>query len=95
MSEFYNIPCTVKELFDNGEAQYSITDPDQSGDNIFAMELFVDCVDIPDEMIEEDEGTQVILFNGEKRLVIDSGGLGDFHLHGYNVSVIESEADCE
>lgn len=30
----------------------------------------------------------VTLFDGKRRIVIDSGGLGDFHLHGYNVTVL-------
>jgi len=91
MSE-YNIPSDTKELFENGESQYNITDRDQSGDNIFAMTLFLESVGVPDNMIEVDDGTQVVLFDGEKRIVIDSGGLGDFHLHGYDVSIPESES---
>ena len=87
----YNIPSDVAELFSNGERQYSICDPDESGDNVFAMDLFAFLVGIPDEMIIEDEGTQIIVTDGNKRLCIDSGGLGDFHLHGYDVTVCEPE----
>lgn len=85
----YEIPGSVEELFNNGEQSYSITDPNQSGDNIFAMNLFLECVGVPAEMVECDYGTQVTLFNGEQRIVIDSGGLGDFHLHGYDVTVMD------
>ena len=84
----YNVPGDVAELFANGENQYSICDPEQSGNNIFAMNLFVELVDIPAEMIIEDEGTQIIVTDGNKTLCIDSGGLGDFHLHGYDVTEI-------
>lgn len=85
----YNIPGSVAELFSNGEASYSITDPEQSGDNIFAMNLFLECVGVPPEMVECDDGTQVTLFDGCRRIAIDSEGLGDFHLHGYGVTVLE------
>jgi len=88
MSE-YNIPDNVQELFANGECSYSIIDPDQPGDNIFSLRLFLECVGVPSEMIEEDLGTQVTLCDGTKRIVIDSGGLGDFHRHGYDVTVGE------
>jgi len=85
----YDIPDNVNSLFANGEHSYHIFDSKQSGDNIFAMQLFVECVGIPNKMIEIDDGTQITVFNGEKRIVIDSGGLGDFHLHGYDVTVKE------
>jgi hypothetical protein len=86
----YDIPESTEELFDNGERSYSITDPAQSGDNIFAMTLFLDCVGVPTEMVERDDGTQVTLYDGKRRIIIDSGGLGDFHLHGYDVTVLEA-----
>lgn len=87
----YDIPESVDELFENGESSYSITDPEQSGDNIFAMNLFLECVGVPSEMVECDDGTQVTLFDGKRRIVIDSGGLGDFHLHGYDVTVVDEQ----
>lgn len=37
-------------------------------------------------MIVEDYGTQIVVEKDGKKLVIDSGGLGDFHLHGFDVS---------
>lgn len=88
MSE-YNIPESVEELFANGEQSYSISDIDQPGSNVFGMLLFLGCVGVPTDMIEDNQGTQVTLFDGTKRIVIDSGGLGDFHLHGFDVSVVE------
>ena len=84
----YYIPADVDELFTNGKAQYEIYDWDQAGDNVFAINLFLECVNVPDEMIEECEGTQVILNDGVTRLCIDSGGLGDFYHHGYDVTVL-------
>jgi hypothetical protein len=88
MSE-YNIPGDAEELFTNGEEQYSIIDPEQSGDNIFAMRLFLEYVGVPDDMVVEDNETQVIVCNGPTRLCIDAYGLGDFYLHGYDVSVVK------
>ena len=88
----YDIPDNVQQLFANGERSYCIKDYDQQGDNIFAMRLFMECVGVPAEMVERDDGTQVTLFDGETRLIIDSGGLGDFHLHGYDVTVLANIA---
>ena len=88
----YDIPENTGELFANGERSYHIKDHDQAGDNIFAMRLFLECVGVPSEMVECDDGTHVTLFDGKIRLVIDSRGLGDFHLHGYDVTILEANA---
>jgi hypothetical protein len=85
----YSIPADSDELFANGETHYHIHDHERSGDNIFALQLFIECVDVPEQFIVEDNGTQVIVCNGEKTLCIDSGGEGDFHLHGYDVSEVK------
>jgi len=84
----WNIPGSVSELFANGSASYSICDPGYPGDNVYGMRLFLDSVGVPSDMIELDDGTQVTLFDGQKRLVIDSGGLGDFHRHGFDVTEV-------
>jgi len=89
----YDLPETLDDLFRNREASYSITDPEQRGDNIFALNLFLELVGVPDEMIERWDETQATLFDGNRRIVIDSGGLGDFHLHGYDVSVVEDSLE--
>jgi hypothetical protein len=89
MTEYF-IPNNATELFENGESSYWIIDRDQVGDNIFAMNLFLQCVDVPDLMVEEHYGTQVVLFDGKTRIVIDSGGLGDFDRHGYDVTVLKT-----
>jgi hypothetical protein len=88
---YYDIPDNIDELFSNGDASYSITDPDSPGDNIYGMKLFLDILEVPDEYIKLDDGTQVFLSNGTVHLQIDSGGLGDFHLHGYEVKVLSNE----
>lgn len=89
----WNIPADVDELFRNGEVHYHIHDYEQSGDNIFAMQLFLEYVDIPEEFIVEDNGTQIIVSDGERTLCIDSGGEGDFHLHGYDVSEVTDASE--
>jgi hypothetical protein len=86
----YCIPENTAELFANGDRSYHIKDRDQAGDNIFAMNLFLECVGVPSEIVEYHDGTQVTLFDGSTRVVIDSGGLGDFHLHGYDVTILEA-----
>lgn len=82
----YNIPENFEELMSNGEENYSIIDESKSGDNIFAIQLFIESVGIPSEMIEDNSGTQITIFDGEKRLVVDACGLGDFSSHAFQVS---------
>jgi hypothetical protein len=91
----YCIPENTSELFANGDKSYHIKDRDQAGDNIFAMNLFLECVGVPSEIVECHDGTQVTLFDGRTRMVIDSGGLGDFHLHGYDVTILEANDQVE
>jgi hypothetical protein len=89
----YNVPATVKELFENKEASYSIIDYDiNEMDNNESMIYFLEMLpDLTDEMIKIDDGTQVILKHPDYdyKLCIDSGGLGDFHRHGYDVSIVK------
>ncbi len=92
MIKTYEVPSSIKELFENKEASYRIIDYTiQEMDNIESMCYFLEYVGIPAENIEEDSGTQVILKHPEfdYKLVIDSGGLGDFYSHGYDVSIFE------
>ena len=88
MDEYYDVPRDIRELFDNGNHSYSIIDPGLSLDNIEAMQIFLEMLDVTEDLIESDYGTRVILNNGSRQLQIDCGGLGDFHLHGYDVTVI-------
>lgn len=87
----WNIPNSVEELFANGNAQYSITAPEFPGDNNYRMTLFIDCVDDLFTYVVEDYGTQVIVHKDGVTLQIDSGGLGDFHLHGFDVKILEDD----
>lgn len=87
----YAIPADVGELFKNGEEHYHIHDRERSGNNVSAMGLFIECLEIPEEYIIEDEGTQIIVTDGTTTLCIDAGGEGDFHRHGYDVSIVEDE----
>ncbi len=91
----YNIPFdieTIYEDFYNDITDYHIYDYDKSGDNIFAMELFIECVRIHEDEIIENHGTQIVIQYEEKdKLIIDSMGHGDFHLHGYSVSKYEED----
>lgn len=86
----WNVPADVGDLFANGAARYRIIDRDNPGDNVHAMNLFLEAVDVPGEMVEVQDGTQVIVNDGRTRLQIDAGGLGDFHAHGFTVTVLSS-----
>lgn len=83
----WNIPDNVEELFANLEARYSLTDPEYPGDNNYGMFLFIQNVEGLMECITEDYGTQILVKRGNITLQIDCGGLGDFHLHGFDVTV--------
>ena len=85
----YNIPKDCDELFLNGNAFYVIEDSEKRGDNVFGMKIFLESVGVPDEVVEFDEGTRVILSRDGKRIQIDSGGLGDFSSHGFEVKLFE------
>lgn len=88
----YEIPNDVNELFENGEASYRIVDyaPEMEMDNIESMEFFLNEVGVTEDYIFEcDYPTQVILAHPEysNKICIDSGGLGDFFSHGFDVSI--------
>lgn len=84
----YEIPDFVKMLFEQGENCYRIIDYSFEMDNIEAMQYFLDCIGATDENIELNDGTQVIIIHPDfdYKLVIDSGGLGDFFSHVYHVT---------
>lgn len=86
----WNLPKDVNELFANVPTSYHIIDHDYSGDNIYAMSLFVDNVTGLGDFITLDDGTQITATKDGKTIVIDSGGLGDFHMHGYDVTLSEA-----
>lgn len=91
--KIYEVPDTISDLFeevdsDNGYMSYRIINysDNMSMDNMESMRHFIDCVGINEDFIEEDLGTQVTLKHPDyrKRIIIDSGGLGDFFSHGFN-----------
>lgn len=91
--EIYEIPDSLDQLFkevseNEGNMSYRIINytKGMDMDNIQSMNHFVECVDIHEDQIEEDYGTQIYLKHPEyeKRIVIDSGGLGDFYSHGFD-----------
>ena len=92
----YEIPNSVDELFKNGPGNsYKIIDYTRDGpgsmDNIQSMQCFLENIGATSENIDVDDGTQVVLQcpGYSFKLVIDSGGLGDFYSHGYDVSLYE------
>lgn len=98
--EIYEIPGTVQEMFEeveknDGEMSYRIVNYGEgmSMDNNESMQHFLESVDVPDDLIEEDLGTQVTLKHPDfkARLVIDASGLGDFFSHGFDCSWHEDD----
>jgi hypothetical protein len=88
----YEIPDSVTDLFEQGENSYRIIDyeiPDM--DNIESLGYFLDQVGVSNGNIYESESTQVVLTHPDFdfMLVVDSGGLGDFYSHRYDVSLYE------
>lgn len=86
----YEIPDSVKHLFEQGECSYKIIDYDIDGmNNIASMAYFLDCIGAANENIDSGDGTQIVLKHPDytHKLVIDSGGLGDFYSHGYDVTL--------
>ena len=91
----YEIPDSIKELFEQGETSYRIIDydPTMEMDNIQSMQHFCEVVGISNDFIETNDGTQIVLKHPdfENKLVVDSGGLGDFFSHGFDVSKYDGE----
>jgi primosomal protein N' len=90
---YYEIPNSVKEMFEQGENSYRIIDYSiEEMDNIQSMQHFLDCIGATSENIDIDDGTQVVVKHPDfdHKLVIASGGLGDFYSHGYDVTLLEA-----
>jgi hypothetical protein len=86
----YETPNSVKEMFENGENNYRIIDYSiQEMDNIQSMNYFLEFIGATSDNVEVDDGTQVVIVHPDfdHKLVIDSGGLGDFYSHGYDVTL--------
>ena len=96
--EIYEIPNNLTQMFkdfEKGETSYRIInyDRDMEMDNNQSMNYFIECVGIPEDNIEDDYGTQIVVVHEDYnfRIVIDSGGLGDFFSHGFDMSLYEDE----
>jgi hypothetical protein len=100
MSDSY-LPESVKDVFDNGNQQYQYfedrTENTGGMDNIESMQWFLDHIEAPEENIEIDDGTQVVLKHPDYdyEVVIDSGGLGDFYSHSFDTTRWNPETDSE
>lgn len=89
----YEIPNSVQHMFEQGETSYRIVDYTiQEMDNNQSMQFFLDCIGATDDNIDVDDGTQVVIKHPdfEHKLVIDSGGLGDFYSHRYDVTLFDA-----
>ncbi|MEE3956192.1 hypothetical protein [Peribacillus frigoritolerans] len=62
-------------------------------DNNESLTHFIECVVITTDYIQGDLGTKITLIHSEydKRIVIDSEGLGDFYSHGFDCSWDEED----
>jgi len=95
-TEIYEIPNSINQMFyefAHGERSYRIINENDnmSMDNNQSMQHFIECVGIPTENIEYDEGTQIVVSNEDYnfKIVIDASGLGDFYSHGFDMSRYE------
>ena len=91
MSEKYEIPGSVKELFTDDCADYRIVDYNLGEmDNVQSMSYFMECVGISNDYVLLNDGTQVHFWHPEfiYHIVIDSSGLGDFWSHGFEVTKV-------
>lgn len=88
VGNIYEIPETVKELFEQGENSYRIINYETEMDNIQSMAHFIECIGATEDNIETDDGTQIIMKHEDFdfMLVVDSGGLGDFYSHGFDIT---------
>ncbi len=91
---YYDMPDTIDELFANVPAVHTITDTQDEYDNVQSMLLFLDAMDVPEELIELNNGTHVILNRDGRRIEIHAGGLGDCRNHRFDVDhVMCAEAE--
>jgi hypothetical protein len=92
--EIYEIPSSIIQLFyefEHGESSYKIINENISMDNNESMQHFIDCVGIPTENIENNQGTQIVLSHKDYnyKIVVDAGGLGDFYSNCFDMSRYE------
>ena len=86
-----DIPNSIEELFSNGNQNYYLSDYDlQPMDNIESVEYFLEQVGVDNDNIETDYGTYMVLKHPDYdyKLEIQSGGMGDFNSHIWQVTTI-------
>ena len=91
----YCLPEDLDELFRTGPTQWYAREyvPEMEMDNVQAMAWFMDVVGISDGDCIAIEDTQIVVRSPAHpfTLCIDSGGLGDFFSHGFDVSIVEEQ----
>lgn len=96
--QIYEVPESVNQMFNDAPKSYMICD-DTIGemDNNVSMNYFLEYIECPIDYIVEDLGTQVTIQNPnfDFKVVIDSGGLGDFFSHGFVVSKLYEPTEGE
>ena len=89
----YNMPKSLDEIFLVGETQWTACsyEPDMDMNNVASLTWFMETVGISEGDCVEVEDTQIIVEhpNYPYMLRIDSGGLGDFFSHCFDVSIVE------
>lgn len=89
MSARIDCPCSLDELFQGGEQQYTYYQDPRSGesdmDNVESLAWFLEYANVPEYAIIGDEGTLVELSHDdyERTLFVSSGGLGDTWSHSF------------
>jgi hypothetical protein len=88
MSDIFEIPESIEQLFSRGETNYRIISNDKGRDNIESLQWFLELIGATEWNIVEDLGTQVTIRHMDypQHMVINSGGLGDFYSHGFDVT---------
>ena len=93
----YFLPKDIDELFNSGETQWYVIDHDpyMDMDNVRSLEFFLDAVGISEDDCVVTEDTQVILKHNGRYMCVDSGGLGDFFSHSFDVHEVFYHKDID
>lgn len=86
----YEIPSSVREMFEQGERSYKIIDYGiLDMNNNVSLQYFLGCIGAMAENIVHLDGTMVIMTHPDFKhnLEVHSGGLGDFYSHGFDVKI--------
>lgn len=91
-TQIYEVPESIKQMFYDAPVSYRIIDyrDNMEMDNNQSMSYFLEYIGFHPNDIIEDYGTQVVLKHDDfdYTICIDSGGLGDFYSHGFDVSIV-------